>query len=374
MKKKKIGVLPSQKIRELILKGHIKGAKMENIRPASLDLSISEKIFRVNGIFQPRVFEKIEDILEKIEAENFDLKYPLEKDVTYIVKLNESLNLPKDIYAFSNPKSSTGRNDIQVRMLADNVPRFDAAFPGGFKGELYLAICPKSFPIKLQKDETLIQIRFFNLDTRFSEKELCYFYKKYQLLWKGNKPLDYSELKISDRDGSLILTANLSQKIVGWKCLGLNKVLDFSKRYYYQPEDFFEPIFSNKDKKILLKKDNFYILSTKEAIRVPPELTCEIVPMDHRSGEFRSHYAGFFDPGWGWGKRGEGKGRPAVLEVRPFEDIILRDNQPICKFRFEKMIDIPDLIYDKINSHYLDQKGARLSKHFKKFAKTYPLD
>jgi len=361
----KTGALPSQIIKTFISQGFIKGAKEENIRPASLDLSISEEIYRVNGVFQPQVNEKIEDILKKIEAHSFDLKYPLEKNVTYLVKLNESLNLPKNIYGFSNPKSSTGRIDVLARMIADRVPRFDTAMPAGFKGELWLAITPKSFPIKIQKGESLIQIRFFNADTRFSEKELQYFYKKYKFLWWNNKPLNYQELKISDNDGSLILTVDLTQKIIGFRCLGLNKILDFSKRYYYSPEDFFEPIFLNKEKEFLLKKDNFYILSTREAIRIPPELVAEIVPMDHRSGEFRSHYAGFFDPGWGWGKKGEGRGRPATLELRPFEDIILRDNQPICKFRFEKMIEIPDMLYDNINSHYLDQFKPRLSKHFR---------
>jgi dCTP deaminase len=116
---------------------------------------------------------------------------------------------------------------------------------------------------------------------------------------------------------------------------------------------------------VYLKKGAFYILSTNEAVRVPPELACEMVPMDERSGEFRSHYAGFIDPGWGWGEKGEGKGRPLTLEVRPFEDLIVRHGQPIAKIKFERVNEVPVAAYDSMGSNYIKQSGPKLAKHFK---------
>lgn len=364
---KKIGVLPSQIIREMIKTQFILGAKEENIRGATLDLAITEEIYRVDGVFLPRPKEKIEDLLKEIGFSPHDLNYPLEVGTVYLAKLNEKFALPKGIYGYCNPKSTTGRTDVHVRVLADGTPRYDA-LPSGFKGDLWLVIQPKSFPIKIYPEMTLTQLRLFNDDTRFSELELQIYFEREKLLWlpKENRPLDYSEMKIreNDNDGSLILTLDLTNEIVGYECRGSSKVLDFSKKNFYLTEDFFAPI-RRPQNQICLKKGGFYILSTKEAIRVPINFTCEMVPMDQRCGEFRSHYAGFFDPGWGWGKEGEGRGRIATLEVRPYEDLIVRDGQLITKIRFEQMIEPPDLLYEVIASYYKNQKGPRLSKHFR---------
>ncbi|RJQ30748.1 2'-deoxycytidine 5'-triphosphate deaminase [Candidatus Parcubacteria bacterium] len=363
----KKGALSSRMIREYAEKGFIQNINPENIRPSSLDLSISDEIYRVQGIFQPRPGEKIVDLLKSVEHAKHDLSYPLEKDVMYLAKLEESLALPKNIYAYCNPKSSTGRTDTHVRVLTDGISRYDAVPQSGYEGSLWAAITPKSFPIKISGGETLSQIRFFNWDTRFSEDDLEKSVKKDKLLWDifDDRPLDYDELKISDRDGSIILTLDLKSKIVGYKCSGSNKILDFSKIKHYSPEDFFEPIVKRNDH-LYLNKGEFYILSTREALRVPPSLSCEMIPMDERSGEFRSHYAGFIDPGWGWGAKGEGRGRTITLELRPFEDLVVRDKQPIGKIRFERMIEIPDMVYDKIGmSNYTSQNGPKLSKHFK---------
>jgi len=364
---KKIGALPSQMIGEMMNAGFISGTeKIENnINPASLDLSISEEIYRVEGIFQPRPNEKVRDILELIGAIPQKLDAVFERDRTYLARLNEKLKFPKTVYGYANPKSSTGRNDIHVRVLTDGVSRYDV-IPSEYCGESWLAVKPKSYPIKLSFGEKLSQLRFFNADTRFNETELEIAMARDKLLWYPleNRVLDYSEIKIRDNDGSIILTLDLTTDIVCYECLGSEKILDFSKRRC-NPEDFFSALIKKKNGYVFLKKGGFYILSTREAVRIPPHLACEMVPMDERSGEFRSHYAGFIDPGWGWGKSGEGKGRQLTLELRPFEDIIVRDNQPICKIKFERMADVPDKLYDEMsNSNYVEQKGPCLSKHF----------
>jgi len=363
---KKLGALPYQTILSLISSGFIKNATEKNVAPASLDLTITPEIYRTERIFQPRPGEKISELIKTIETSPYDLKYPLEKGLTYLAKIEETLDLPDSVYGYCNPKSSTGRNDIHTRILADGVPRYDAITPAGFKGNLWIIISPKSYPIKISAGETLSQARFFNQNTRFDELEMQIELKEFKLIWNslGDKYYRYDELKIKDNDGSVILTLDLTQDIIGYKCYGSNRILDLSKINYYPPERFFEPI-KKQDDCVYLRKGDFYILSTKEAVRVPPHLACEMSPMDERSGEFRSHYAGFIDPGWGWGSEGEGKGRQITLELRPFEDIVVRDNQPIGKIKFERMAEIPDVIYDKkITSNYTKQTGPKLSKHF----------
>ena len=360
------GALSSQEIEDLMDQGAIIGAKKENISPASLDLTISHEGYRVEGVFLPKIGEAVRDILKLTEVFPHDFGNPLEKDVTYLFLLNEKLSLPKDIYGYCNPKSTTGRNDVHVRVLADGVPRYDAVTPKGFRGELWVAVTPKSFPIKLAKGVPLSQLRLFNKDTRLTEEECKDAFETHGLLWSPDgEKYSYEEIKIRDNDGSIILTLDLSQDIVGYECRGSNKVLDFSKgTQSHDPTDFFERIHTDK-KRIHLKKGNFYILSSCEFVRVPSDLACEMAPMDERSGEFRSHYAGFIDPGWGWGKDGEGRGRPLTLEVRPFDDIVMRHGQPIGKIKFERTTQIPKILYDLKTSNYLVQTGPKLSKHFK---------
>ena len=362
---KKEGALPDHKILEMMGAEFIKGADVKNINPASLDLTVSGEIYRLEyGLFQPKPGEDIMDCLSRAGFAPHSFEYPLERGVTYLARLNESLALPDGVYGYCNPKSSTGRNDVHVRVLVDGVPRYDAARPHGCYGVMWAAICPKSFPVKLASGEALSQIRFFNANTRFDEFDLQVHMRRDKLIWHNDSPLFYDDLQISDGDGSIILTLAIDEKIIGYECRGSNRVMDFSKRGHYRYGDFFTSL-QKSNGALYLKKDCFYILSTREAVRVPPHCACEMVPMDERAGEFRSHYAGFIDPGWGWGENGEGHGRLITLEVRPFEDITVYDNQPIAKVRFEKMMALPDAHYDQLDkSNYTAQIGPKLSKHF----------
>lgn len=360
----KRGALSSQAIRALIERGSVKNASLAQVRPASLDLTITTEVYRIDEVFLPKKGEAIRDLLSLSHPTPHHLSHPLERNVTYIARVRETLHLPSDIYCLCNPKSSTGRIDIQSRVIADGVPRFDTIMPGGYSGEIWTLITPKSFPILLAHGESLSQLRFFNADTTLNHPDLIAAYQAHALLWTNDGLPCSLESLASDQDGLLILGIDLSMDAVGWECLGSSHILDITRRSHYSPLDFFTPL-SMTQGRIRLRQGGFYILTTKERVHVPPRYACEMVPMDEKSGEFRAHYAGFIDPGWGWGHQGETKGRSLVLEVRPFEDIVLRDGQPISKIRFCEMQDIPDRLYDDIDSNYIHQSSIpRLSKHF----------
>lgn len=361
----KQGALPIQIIRELIKVRAIVNAQDGNVKPSSLDLTVSDEAYEVSGIFLPRRRELVEDLVSHNSKRKVSLKEPLEVGKHYIVRLEEKLRLPSMVYAFCNPKSTSGRIDVHVRLIADGVSRFDT-IPNGYKGALWAVVSPKSFPVQLYSGVSLNQLRFFTHDTRLSPLEIRLALSNDKLLWSPEgKSYGVEDLHIWDNDGSLVLTLDLEGPIVGYEGKHTEAVLDTSKIGHYPASHFFKPL-RNTSGTLTLKSGAFYILTTHEYVRVPPHLACEMVPMDERSGEFRSHYAGFIDPGWGWGEDGEGKGRPLTLEVRPFEDIVVRHGQPIGKIMFEKLTDYPDTSYDAIDSNYLDQATARLAKYFKK--------
>lgn len=360
-----VGALPSQALRKLIRAGYIRGAKEKNVQPASLDVTLSNEVYRVERLFLPDTKETVRELLSHVGVNRHNLDTPMERGVTYLARLNESLKLPKDVYAFCNPKSSTGRNDIHVRVLADKVPRYDDVTPAGWAGELWIAISPRSFPVKIAEGFALSQLRFFSASTRLTEPELVAFFDSEPLLFnEKGKPYRYQDLKVKNGNGSVTLTLDLSTKIVGYECLEPSRVLDLSERGSMLPQKFFRPIERGGDS-IVLHQGRFYILSTCERVRVPAALACEMRPMDERYGDFRAHYAGFIDPGWGWGKNGEGKGRTLTLEVRPFENLEVRHGQVIARIVFERMSEVPDRLYDTITSTYTDQRGPRLGKQFK---------
>lgn len=365
----KQGALPSQAIRKLINKGYLQNVKDSAISPASIDICTSSERYRINSIFLPKHGESVYDHIKKQGGIPHAVDQPLEKGVIYAFKIEESCSLPKGIYGYCNPKSSTGRHDLHVRIICDGVARYDT-IPSESKGSLWAIIVARSYPVFLPSGFPVSQIRFFSKDTRFTEKDLVKEWQKSPLAFTlEGKPYTFDSFRMKDGDGSLLLTLDLSQDVVGYECRGSGNILDLNVPVgSISPTLYFEPIKRPENKEILLKKDSFYILSTKEALRVPPYLASEMVDMDSRSGEFRSHYAGFFDPGWGCGRNGKGKGRPITLEVRPFEDIIVSHGQPIGKVRFEKMLEDPVEHYDtKVTSHYTSQSGPKLAKQFSQY-------
>lgn len=363
----KVGALPQRLISNLLQGGHIAGAAPEQVQPASLDCTLTDEIYRMRGSFLPRRTEKIRDLVSLGALYRTTFDHPLECNGIYLVRLGQSLALPADIYGHNNNKSSTGRVNLQARLLMDGVQQYDRV-PKGYTGELWLEITPRSFNVKLQPGQMLSQLRFFNGDGRLSSLEHSLLYDQSALFFdKRGQPIA-SDPMLFEGDG-ITMSLDLSDEIVGYKCMPTqSKVLDFASRDLI-PSDFFDVIPRPKDGSIVLQRGEFYILVTKEFIRVPPDYAVEMSPYDPTKGEFRTHYAGFFDPGWGFGDDGSLTGTPAVLEVFTHDlDFIVRDGQPILKMVYERLIDRPEKVYGtaEMQSHYQYQRGPTLSKHFRR--------
>lgn len=359
------GALAYQHIRALLDHQFIFGAYPEHVQPSSLDTSLSDEIYRMRGSYLPRTGERIRSIIREGSLYRGSLSAPLELNGIYLVRLNETFVLPPKIFAYANNKSSTGRINLQTRLLVDGVSEFDTV-PAGYTGELWLEIIPKSFAVKLDVGERLNQVRFFASDTRLNIDE----HAKRQA----------GEGFLFDQHGNKFFAPNTSRslgitmsvdldcgEIVGYTCRPTSgRVLEYARRDH-KISDFFEPIYRPEKGEITLHRDDFYIIVTKEGIRVPPEYAAEMAPYDVGKGEFRSHYAGFFDPGFGYRADGSLKGSPAVLEVFTHDnDFILRDGQPICSMVYEKLSAVPDVIYGdrQLSNNYFGQRGPKLSKHF----------
>lgn len=363
-----LGAFPSQYIKQLIQEGAVVGGGLNNVQPSSLDLTLSEEAYRMPGIFLPRPGETIRDIIKTGGGEPWDLSKPLPLRSVFFVRLRESLKLPSTvIFGYANNKSSTGRINLQTRVICDGVSQFDKV-PRGYAGELWLVLSPRSFNIKVHPGLALNQLRFFNSDTRLNNIDHLALYEYFNLLWTPNgQPIRRENVQF-DLQGGITMSVNLDSDVIGYSATpNPNVTLDMS-RFDHTPEDFFRPLHKPENGRLMLLRDEFYILSTIERIAVPPEFAVEMVAYDPSKGEFRSHYAGFFDPGFGFGEKGEVKGTIAVLEVYPHDnDFFLRHGQPICKMVYERLATYPELVYGsgKLKSNYQGQTGPRLSKYFK---------
>lgn len=364
-KKFKTGALADKQLIDLAHQGYLTNVKKENVKPSSIDLVLSDEAYEIKRVFLPQKGEMVRQVLSLAGAKSIDLKNNLLRNHLYLIRLAEKASLPTGIFGYVNPKSTTGRNDVHARLLADGIPRYDLIH-GLDEKELWVVVEPRSYDIILEPGLSLIQLRLFNGEVWLNEKKLKSFYQKQKLLWTlDGKSLDYGDIKVRDNDGSIILTVDMESSLIGFAS---NKIfprpVSLSKVNHYCSKGFFKPILRDNSGFLRLKKGCFYLLSTAEALRLPPDLACEMLPMDEKSGEFRSHYAGFIDPGWGYGRKGEGCGRPLTLEIRPFENILIRPGQPLAKIRFNTMSELPTKCYDAISSNYTIQDGVRLAKQF----------
>jgi dCTP deaminase len=364
MLRNKYGALPRQEIITAIEKGEVKHAQLEHVSPASLDLTLSDEWYEIDAAILPQPGETVKSLLPKMNAKAISGCPVFSPNKVYLIRLWQQLALPRALYGYCNPKSSTGRLDVHVRVLVDGVCQYDT-IPRGYNGDVYLVITPRSFSVQLHAGVSLVQLRLFTGDARFTELDLEREIHD-GLVWhpSENRMMKYGEITASHQDGSLVLTALV---VDGYKCTAdPDQVVDVLNIGGYNGSDFFKPINVRNDI-ITLRRGHFYILSGAERIKLPPTVASEMVPIDDRLGEFRSHYAGFLDPGWGYGPEGDGTGRPFTLEVRPYEDVLIRPGQPIARIKFERMLSEPDVHYDakaKI-SHYRKQTGPTLGKQFK---------
>ncbi|HEV8523026.1 MAG TPA: 2'-deoxycytidine 5'-triphosphate deaminase [Terriglobales bacterium] len=366
------GILPSQTIRTFVDTGRITSPVpiAENqIQPASIDLRLGRKAFQISASFLPgrsTIERKIKDLL--IREINLEESAVFEPRSVFIVPLIESLRLPWDVSGKANPKSTTGRLDIFTRLITEPGVEFERV-PKGHSGLLYLEVVSRTFPIRVRTGMKLNQLRFIRGNPPSSDGRLAKLAEKEQLAYDDDEsPIDPKiERGLSV---SVDLQGN-GANVVAYKAKSTRHPIDLDKVDCYDIDEFWEIIRSPASKDHTLNPGDFYILASRERISVPPTHAAEMVPFDPSIGEFRIHYAGFFDPGFGYGTQGEIAGTKAVLEVRAHElPILLEDQQLVGKLIYHKMAQVPDKVYgSSIGSSYQKQ-GLALSKQFKRPAHT----
>jgi len=377
------GILPFQAIRAMVDSGEIKAADIfteietNQIQPASIDLRLGGYAYPVDTSFLPgrgvRVLQKMAELDADFERFKIDLRNGavLEKGRVYVVPLAEVITLRSDVAAFANPKSSTGRLDILTRLIADGATHFDQV-EDGYKGQLYIEIAPRSFSVVVRSGTRLNQLRFRR--TRgISPKPITA--PDWKALLNEGRIVELidseARSRLGDKPGVLPFTVDLGasckpDSLIGWRAKKNTRRIDLERRDY-DPHDFWDPIHFHKAASLTLVPDEFYILVTKEAIAVPPSYAAEMLPYDTKAGEFRVHYAGFFDPGFGWDENSsKAGGSRGVLEVRSHEvPFLLEDGQTVGSLKYERMAEQPSTLYGiDIQSNYQGQ-NLKLAKQFR---------
>ncbi|MFQ5480067.1 MAG: 2'-deoxycytidine 5'-triphosphate deaminase [Thermodesulfobacteriota bacterium] len=347
----------------------------EQVQPASIDLRLGAKAYRLVSSFLPEshgVLERLGDgggdasdlVMYEIDISEGGI---LEKGHVYLIPLMEELDLPAGVRGRANPKSTTGRLDVFARVLSDNNPRFDD-IAAGYKGGLYLEILPRSFAIGVKQGLSLVQLRLMDGDCLVDDADLQELQETEGILYDGESDGLVKGVSIGK---GLFMSVDLSGEamggIIGYRSRKNSHVVDLTKRDYYDIVDFWEPVRASKNSTLILEPEEFYILSSMEKIRIPTGYAAEMAAYEAGSGELRTHYAGFFDPGFGYGSSGEVLGTKAVLEVRAHDvPFMISHGQTFCKLAYERMRDVPEKTYGpKIGSSYQFQ-GITLSKQFKK--------
>ncbi|MTI18371.1 2'-deoxycytidine 5'-triphosphate deaminase [Rhodobacteraceae bacterium RKSG542] len=357
------GILPARAIKAMFEDGTIKAPNTpdsDQIQPASLDLRLGQQAWRVRASFLPGPGAKVEEKLQGLILHEIDLSKGavLETGCVYIVKLQEALSLPAGLSATTNPKSSTGRIDVFTRVITDDGREFDRV-PVGYNGALYAEISPRTFPVLVRSGSRLSQIRFRDGDALISDEALRDVHKEHILMSGGN------ELIGGGVQLSIDLMGDGIGSLIGYRAKRHTGLIDVDVKAAHDPLDFWEPIYNRGDASLILDPNEFYILVSQEAVHVPPMYAAEMVPFDPLVGEFRVHYAGFFDPGFGHSTVG-GTGSRAVLEVRSHEvPFLVGHGQTVGRLVYEHMAERPATLYGEgIGSNYQGQ-ALKLSKHFK---------
>lgn len=363
------GTLPDQEIETLVEGGRVSGSppiEPGQIQPASLDLRLGPVAYRVQASFLPGKQVTVESRLPRVVMTRLDLARPtlFEKGCVYIVPLIEQLRLPHDVAAKANPRSTTGRLDVFTRLIADYATEFERV-PHGYAGKLYAEILPRTFSVVLREGVSLNQLRFVRGKPSPADAHLARLDERDPLVYdREGDPLS------PDISKGLRLSVDLrrsdERSIVGFKAKPVAPALEFDRREAYDPHDYWDPVFSSDEGALVLNPGDFYILSSRERVSIPPEAAAELVPYDPAMGEFRIHYAGFFDPGFGYGNS-ELRGAAAVLEVRshgvPF---LLEHRQVVGRLIFERLTARPRKLYGAASGSSYQGQGLLLGKQFMK--------
>ena len=361
-----VGILSDIEIQNLLDNKFIDSSSKiisDQVQPASLDLSLGNKAWRVKSSFLPGTKSKVSDKILRLAMHEIDLSKGavLEKGCVYIAEISEHLNLNESISASANPKSSTGRLDIFTRLIVDYANEFEFV-QSGYKGPLYIEISPRTFSVLVSSGTRLNQIRFRKGNYLLSDAQTIDLHNEVSLISGYDGSLDI-------RDG-IPLSIDLSggsNGLIGYRARKHTDLINLENINFYKREAFWEQVTFNDltSEGLVLNPDEFYILASREFITIPETHAAEMRAYDTRVGEFRAHYAGFFDPGFGIDKNGKSKTR-AVLEVRSHDvPFLIEEGQTVCRLVYEKMSSLPKKVYGGkgMSSNYQSQ-GLKLSKHF----------
>ncbi|MFN2504313.1 MAG: 2'-deoxycytidine 5'-triphosphate deaminase [Acidimicrobiales bacterium] len=365
-----VGVLPSQYLAQAIDAGVIDAGGFKipraNIQPASLDLRLGEVAYRIRCSFLPdkhTVERRLKDyVIDEINLHNEGVV--LETNRPYLIPLKERVCLPPNVRGKANPKSSTGRLDVFTRVITDYSYRFDE-IGAGYEGNLYLEVVPLSFAIRVREDLALNQLRLSVGRAELSDDELLRFHQEQPLLYKDGAPVPDADFAVAD---GLFLSLDLTGDDfgrVGYRARDNAPLLDMTRVAPLDPDAYWEHVKNEEGERIVLTPQRFYLLMSDEAVSIPPTLAAEMTAYDPTSGELRTHYAGFFDPGFGYDAAGTFRGSRAALEVRAHDvPFMIEHGQRVCKLTFERMLAEPTTLYGQgIGSSY-QQQAETLGKHF----------
>jgi dCTP deaminase len=368
----RVGVLPSQLLLEAVAAGVIdaSGFKIppENVQPASLDLRLGEVAYRIRCSFLPdkqTVERKVKDyIIDELDLHKEGVV--LETNRPYLIPLKERLALPDDVRGKANPKSSTGRLDVFTRVITDESYRFDE-IALGYEGPLYLEVVPLSFAIRVREDLTLNQLRLSVGRPELGDDGVREAHREHPLLFKNGEPVPDADLALAN---GMFLSLDLrgdSTGRVGYRARDNSPLLDMTRGQPIETEPYWEVVKREEQDRLVLTPQKFYLLMSDEAVCIPPELAAEMTAYDPTSGELRTHYAGFFDPGFGYDEEGRFHGSRAALEVRAHDvPFMIEHGQRVCKLTFERMLEAPKTLYGQsIGSSYQRQEET-LSRHFRR--------
>jgi len=366
------GVLPAQWLDKAVGAGLVQWDRDRladaAVQPASIDLHLGDVAYRLRCSFLPGSHHTVEQRLEDFVMGEVDLTRDgavLERNRPYLIPLIESLDLPETIRGKANPKSSTGRIDVFTRLLTDHSHRFDA-IAAGYRGRLYLEVISSTFTVKVHPGLALNQLRLMHGRANVADAELLQAHERHPILFRNGLRVATDHLHL---DHGVFLSLDLGQgadgrRLVGYRAKRNSRLLDLSLIGGHDPEDYWEPVVTERGEQVILEPEEFYLLLSSEGVSIPPEYAAEMAAYDPTSGELRTHYAGFFDPGFGYDEFGLA-GSQAALEVRAHDvPFMVQNGQRVCRITFERLVEPAEMLYgEAIRSNYQGQQTT-LSKYF----------